>query len=216
MIDSSLSFTPVSQSTSSALAPRSLSTVAAPKSKSPGVHSGSESDRPHSRKRSSRPAHHVTGPHLVGSRFQQVSKPIVTGMFLSPSMLEIDNSQSTTAVPQSTSTAVAPHSLSKTAVSKSKSLSPSSGPQHDRPHSRKRTSALDSHVAESQPSWSCSLQPFKLCRLHAFLLFLETLHSLLQYKDSPELVHSTVAFLVSLFVLIYIICVCVDAPHGEL
>ena len=153
MIDSSLSFFPVSQSTSTAVGSRSLSTVAVPKSKSPGVPSGSEPDRPHSRKQSSRPAHHVTGP-----RFQQVSKPIVTGMFLSPSMLEIENSQSTTAVPKSTSTAVAPRSLSTTAVSKSKSPSPSSGLQHDHPHSRKGASALDSHVAESQLSGSCSLQ----------------------------------------------------------
>ena len=157
MIDISLSFIPVSQSTSTAVAPCSLSTVAAPKSKSPGVPPGSEPDRPHSRKQSSRPAHHVTAPHLVGSPFQQVSKPTVAGMFLSPSMLEIDN-PCTTAAPKSTSTAVAPHSLSKTAVSKSKSPSLTRGSQHDRPHSRKGTSALDSHVAESQPSGSCSLQ----------------------------------------------------------
>ena len=180
MIDSYLSFIPVSQSTSTAVAPDSLSTAAAPKSKSPGVPSGSEPDRPHSKKRSSRPAHHVTGPHLVGSRFQQFSKPIVNGMFPSPSMLEIDNSQSTTAVPQSTSTAVAPCSSSTTAVSKSKSPSPRSGPQHDRPRSRMKNSALDSHVAESQLSRSCSLQPFKLCRVHAILLFLKILHSTIQ------------------------------------
>ena len=153
MIDSPLSFIPVSQSTSTAIAARS--SVVAPKSKSPGVPSGSGPDCPHSKKRSSRPAHHVTGPHLMGS------KPNVTGMFPSPSMLEIDNSQSTTAVPKSTSTAVAPRSLSTTAVSKSKSPSPSSGPQHDCPHSRKGTSALAHHVADSQPSGSFSLQDIK-------------------------------------------------------
>ena len=68
-------------------------------------------------------------------------------------MLEVDNLQSTTAVPQSTSTAVS-HSLSTgtTAVSKSKSPGPGSGTKKpDSPHSRKRVSGA-SQQRSSFPS----------------------------------------------------------------
>ena len=66
-------------------------------------------------------------------------------------MLVIDNLQCTTAVPQSTSIAVVPHSLSTVAVSTVKSAGEPSGSEPHHPHSKKGISGHPCHVAEPLP-----------------------------------------------------------------